>query len=506
MNVRFWVCFTVFFLFISVVSGLSAQSLKTPLEQSGFTRLTTHSQMMDFLKTLTSENPMLKMEFIAVTAQGKNLPVIKISQKDFGADPAKSCVLIFGQQHGNEPSSKEAALMLLRDFAQGKLNNLLDSIDVAIVPMMNPDGNDMNTRRNGNNADLNRDHLGLLQPETAGLHVFFNKYNFIASMDVHEYSPYSSDWMEFGYLKNYDVQVGKLTNANVPPSIRLYQQNTYFPYILEYITNAGYSSHDYLLGGPPGVERIRHSTYDINDGRQSLGSLGTFSFIQEGINGKDSADRIEHRSKSQYAGILGFIEYIYKHKSAVTNLSANARHNISSAKYRNVAVRMNHVSRATTLQLNLLSVSTNTDTLIIAEDYRPVVEMAKTVTKPDAYLIPATQPLLIEWAMRHNLPMEKYVLQKDDLFEIYHFNGTDTVDFEGDTVITPVIKKVKGQALNSGQTIYMFPTDNRAGNVLVQALEPESTIGLGTYKAFEPAFKDKPIWPVIRLIRSNGNR
>ncbi len=501
MNVRFLACFT-FFLSTLVSSGLSAQSLKTPLEESGFNRLTTHAQMMDFLKTLTSANPKLKMEFIAVTAQGKNLPVIKISQKEFGTDATKACVLIFAQQHGNEPSGKEAALILSRNFAQGNLDYLLDSLDIAIVPMMNPDGNDMNTRRNGNNADLNRDHLALLQPETAGLHAFFNKYNFIASMDVHEYSPYSSDWISFGYLKNFDVQVGRLTNINTPPSIRSRQQDFFFPYIQEYIEKAGYSFHDYLLGGPPGMERLRHSTYDINDGRQSFGSFGTFSIIQEGINGKDSADRIEHRAKSQLAGIIGFLEYIYTRKPSIAGLVFNARKALSRAGTKYGAVQMEHVSRGTTLTLTLKSVVTGQDTVITAEDYRPVVENRKSVSMPDAYLIPASQPLLVEWAKRHGFPIEKYVVEKNDIFEIYHFEGQDTINFEGDTVYIPEVKKVRGQALGSSQIVYLLPVNNKFGYFLLQALEPQSSIGLGTYKSFSAAFANKPIWPVIRLIRN----
>lgn len=498
------VLFLIFFALFP--ANNRAQEKSTPLEKAGFTRLTTYQAMMDFLQQLLHGNKQMQIEFIATSAQGKNLPVIKISRKEFGTDSTKACVLIFAQQHGNEPSGKEAALMLIRNFAQGNLDYLLDSLDIAIVPMMNPDGNDMNTRRNGNDADLNRDHLALLQPESAGLHAFFNKYNFIASMDVHEYSPYSDDWLNFGYLKNFDVQVGRLTNINTPPSIRSRQQDFFYPYIQEYIEKAGYSFHDYLLGGPPGVERLRHSTYDINDGRQSFGSSGTFSIIQEGINGKDSADRIEHRSKSQLAGIMGFLEYIYSRKPSLTALVQSARHAMSRTGTKYGAVQMEHVSRGTTLPLTLKSVTTGADTLVIAADYRPVVENRKSVSLPFGYLIPASQPLLVDWAKRHGFPMEKYVVEKNDIFEIYHFEGQDTINFEGDTVYIPEVKKVRGQALGSSQIVYLLPVNNKFGYFLLQALEPQSSIGLGTYKSFSAAFANKPIWPVIRLIRNAGGQ
>jgi murein tripeptide amidase MpaA len=62
-------------------------------------------------------------------------------------------------------------------------------MDIAIVPQMNPDGSEQNQRRNGNNADLNRNHLILTEPETMALHRFFDNYLFEVTMDIHEYFP-----------------------------------------------------------------------------------------------------------------------------------------------------------------------------------------------------------------------------------------------------------------------------------------------------------------------------
>ncbi|MBK6344422.1 MAG: hypothetical protein IPF68_00550 [Bacteroidales bacterium] len=62
-------------------------------------------------------------------------------------------------------------------------------MDFALIPQINPDGSEVNKRRNANDADLNRNHLILTEPETMALHNFFDKYRFEVTMDVHEYSP-----------------------------------------------------------------------------------------------------------------------------------------------------------------------------------------------------------------------------------------------------------------------------------------------------------------------------
>ena len=80
----------------------------------------------------------------------------------------------------------------------------------------------------------------------------------------------------------------------------------------------------YSPGGPPEIEYIRHSTFDINDGRQSFAIQNTFSFIQEGLNGKDRySDNIKHRAESQMLGMLGLLNYAYNNCKKIKKLVAD---------------------------------------------------------------------------------------------------------------------------------------------------------------------------------------
>ncbi|MCC7317435.1 MAG: DUF2817 domain-containing protein, partial [Bacteroidales bacterium] len=177
--------------------------------------MTTYAVLQEKIQTLDQSSDVLSNEIIGTTPQGRNIVAMKFSKTVFGTDASKIKVLIFAQQHGNEQSGKEATLLLANWLLQPENSDLLKKMDVALIPQMNPDGSEINQRRNANGADLNRNHLVLSEPETQALHRFFDKYLFEVTLDVHEYSPYGEAWQQYGYRKNTAVALGNCTNPNV---------------------------------------------------------------------------------------------------------------------------------------------------------------------------------------------------------------------------------------------------------------------------------------------------
>ncbi len=269
---------TLLLIFIALSFGLRAQKLYTPLESNNFERVTSYDQLVNFVEQLERQSGLIKTESFGQSVEGRILFVMKFSNTEFGKDKSKIKVLLFAQQHGNEQSGKEGALMLAQKLSAPEYHYLFEKIDLAIVPQVNPDGSEKNMRRNANNVDLNRNHLILTEPETQALHKLFDNYLFEVTLDVHEYYPYDSLWMKYGYRKNSEITVGTLTNINVSNEVRDFSQNKYLPFILNYLKDSNFSSFEYCPGGPPAEYYIRHSTFDINDGRQSIGIQNTFSF------------------------------------------------------------------------------------------------------------------------------------------------------------------------------------------------------------------------------------
>lgn len=97
---------------------------------------------------------------LGTSVQGRNLWYLRIT-----ANPAveadKPAVKLISTIHGNEPVGTELLLdlaeLLLEGYgADARLTALVDTTDLWLVPLMNPDGMEARSRFNANSQDLNR--------------------------------------------------------------------------------------------------------------------------------------------------------------------------------------------------------------------------------------------------------------------------------------------------------------------------------------------------------------
>jgi hypothetical protein len=493
---------TLLISFLFFIIQLPAQQRLSPLEKNNYQKLTSYEVLTDYIQQLDEESDLLKVETIGQSVQGRNLYAVKFSTSEFGKDKSKLKVLFFAQQHGNEQSGKEGALLLAETLLKPENRYLFEKIDFAIVPQMNPDGSEANTRRNGNNMDLNRNHMILTEPETQALHRLFEKYMFEVSMDVHEYSPYSEEWEKYGYRKNADVTLGATTNPNISEAIRNLSNTEILPFVMKYLADRNFSAFEYCPGGPPEIDYIRHSTFDVNDGRQSLGILNTLSFIQEGMNGKDdSIENIRHRAEGQMTGMLGMLDYIYHHKDQVKKLVADGREKlISSIPGEKVSIQSDHFNNGQKLSIPLYSYYSKKDSVVVVNDYRPVVKSVYDVERPAGYLIPKQNKELVEWIGRQTLTFTDYKKQSGQKIEQYFIKSIDSIDFERDIIVNPQIEtKVLEGELEASDYIYV-PANQLKSNMIGLALEPKSMLGLVTYPKYAHLLKTGEEFPVLRVM------
>ena len=490
----------IFFILVLTFIVVSAQ--QTLLQKSDYKKITTHAELSKFINEVDEESDLIKSEVIGKSVQGRELYAVYFSNSVFGKDESKIKILIFTQQHGNEQSGKEGALLLITELLKPENKYLFDKIDFVLIPQMNPDGSEVNKRRNGNDMDLNRNHLILTEPETTALHNLFNKHLFEVTMDVHEYYPYGETYKKYGYRNNADEEVGAITNINVAQKIRDLSYNKYLPFIKNYFNERNFSFFEYSPGGPPEIDYIRKSTFDINDGRQSLGIQNTFSFIQEGLNGEDGfIDNIKRRAEGQMTGMLGLLKFSYDNKDEIKQLIKKEREKLITDKVSNkVSIQLDHFPDGSKLELPLLSYFSNKDTVITVNDYRPIVKSLFDVERPAGYLIPKKLTEVVEWAERHSLIYYDYKKSDKDNIQQYYISGIDSMDFERDIIINPIVE-LKEIPNDLSEKDYIFiPTKQLRNNMIVIALEPKSELGLGTYKNFTHLIKKNEYYQILRVI------
>jgi hypothetical protein len=492
-----------FIFLLAWTSTLNAQEIKTPLQRNNYTNSSSYKELNTFIQQLDSVSDLLSVETAGISVQGRNIFAMKFSSSEFGKDRSKIKVLIFAQQHGNEQSGKEGALMLASELLLPENRYLFDRIDLMIIPQMNPDGSETNTRRNGNGADLNRNHLILTEPENIALNKLFDRYLFEITMDVHEYSPYGETWKKYGYRDNSDELLGTPTNINVSKKIRDLSNRDFVPYLRTYCSERHISCFIYTPGGPPEIDYIRHSTFDINDGRQSLGIQNTFSLILEGINGKDGfVENIEHRAEGQMTAMRGLLEYVYRNAVEIKKLVAGERKKLIMGKSGEmISIQLIHAANGEKLELPVYSYHTGNDSVIIVNDYRPVVKSLFNVRKPEGYLVPKENKDVIAWIERQALRTEIPHHKKSYKIEKYLISTVDSIDFEGDMVINPSVTVIEYRSQISSDDYVYIPVAQLKGNLVAIALEPKSMLGLATYPQFTYLVKEGTDYPILRVLK-----
>ncbi len=185
------------------IGSTETTALMTAAERSDYTRTTLYEEVINLIFALQAKTSCIKISSIGTSTEGRMIPIVIISREGIGRPQDlrasnKPVVLINANIHAGEIEGKEASLMLIREFAQGKLDNLLENQVVLVIPIFNPDGNEKlgqnrrdngpelaGMRPNGQHLDLNRDFLKLESPEVKALVKVFDTWNPVLFVDLH---------------------------------------------------------------------------------------------------------------------------------------------------------------------------------------------------------------------------------------------------------------------------------------------------------------------------------
>jgi hypothetical protein len=173
--------------------GTGAAAQEKPLtvaEKSEYKATSRHADVMDFIRKLQTLSPHIRVETMAVSTEGREIPLLMIgnplpSPPSSGRGDGRGVIYIQANIHAGEVEGKEASLILARDILTAPELPYLDKLVLLIAPIFNADGNErispqsrphqggpeqgVGARYNGQNLDLNRDSVKLESPELRGL-------------------------------------------------------------------------------------------------------------------------------------------------------------------------------------------------------------------------------------------------------------------------------------------------------------------------------------------------
>ena len=179
----------------------------TTAESTNYDATSTYADVLAFIRALQKLSPHVRVETIAVSAEGRAVPLLVVG-KPAPRDPLalrydeRVVVYVQANIHAGEVEGKEAALMLVRDILLDPKLPYLDKVVLLVAPVFNADGNDKmdprnrmgqagpakgsGVRHNGQNLDLNRDAMKLESPEMRGLvRNVFARWDPLVVVDCH---------------------------------------------------------------------------------------------------------------------------------------------------------------------------------------------------------------------------------------------------------------------------------------------------------------------------------
>ncbi len=132
-------------------------------------------------------NPRFTVKTVGKSIEGRDLHLISIGK---GA----THVFLWSQMHGDEPTATQAIFDILNflesdDFPKEK-QDILNSLTLHFLPMLNPDGAEVFQRRNRLGIDINRDALRLQSPEGQTLKRIRDSLDADFGFNLHDQSTY----------------------------------------------------------------------------------------------------------------------------------------------------------------------------------------------------------------------------------------------------------------------------------------------------------------------------
>ena len=461
-------------------------------KKKGFTK---YDEMMSFLnEQIANHSDVVKLEFVGESQKGKQIPMLFFDRKN-----SNEKVKVFFQAglHGNEPASTEGILYFIDQILNNeKYNKLLDRITLAIIPMANIDGYEINNRYASNGLDLNRDHTKLLAKESKCLKQAFSDFEAEVSVDFHEYTPFRKDFAKlgtFGISNIYDVMFLYSGNLNVPRNLREYTNYRFVQNARDVLSENNLRHHDYLSSHK--FQGSIHFKQGSNSARSSCTAFALTNSISSLIEvrgvgiGKRSFKR---RVNSTFLVALSYMQTSYDNVEEVKQIISQAKKDRSFAVLKS---KLNIYKK----NIQVLDLDKSEEVAFEAIIHDKLNATAIDIReRPKAYLIKSDQYDVIEKLKllglklegvdeKVNYTVEQYVIE--DYFK-------EKMKYEG-VYMQKVKAKTEKINLDVDSSWLILDMTQRKSNLAIEVLEPEAPNSFVSYSVIPTFLGD--VLPIYRL-------
>lgn len=459
---------------------------------------TSYNELVAFLTDLQKQHPdEMSIQYIGESQKGKAIPLVKLNRK---GNEQKIKVWLQAGLHGDEMASTEGILYLLeRILNDQKYSNLLNKLEIAIVPMANIDGYEKEDRYAANGLDLNRDQTKLMIKESVFLKQAFSDFNAEVAVDFHEYRPYRKEYTQlssYGITSRYDVMFMSSGNLNVPEKLRRFTNENFVNSAKNELDKIGYTHREYLTS-----EKEMGSIH-FNQGSNSARSSATSYALANTIS-----SLIEVRGVG--IGRTSFKRRIFTTFTIGMSYLSSAYHQIDEVKevlnselIANDLAVVTSKKEITTEPLKVIDLESGNEMNLDVEIRNASKSTAVLTRKrPTAYLIEPSQSNLVE--KLSVLGVSHRVLPASISIEVetYAVKQYEKATEKDEGVFQQKVKtEVQTETRILPKGTYIIPMDQENANLVIEVLEPEAPNSFVTFGVL-PTFKDANL-PIYRYLKN----
>lgn len=457
-----------------------------------------------FLQDLADRNKYMTYHTADFTSEdGRAFPYIRLSTgRPSRKGSRKVRIWIQAAVHGNEPAGDEATQALLANFdADPKwAAEILDKLELVVLPRYNPDGVYYFQRYLATNFDPNRDHIKLARQQTRDIKQLMNQFSPHVVVDMHEYSA-SPTFGDGQYQHAADGLFSAAKNLNIESSIRSLSEKLFAKNIARDLKAVGLRGEPYVTGssasGPEYVADFAEAGTDAKIGRNSMGLTQAIVFLCE-TRGISLADQEFQRRTAASLTMLSSIvqtaadnaDKVYKTVEGGIRKFVKSKGDIVVTDYSEVEIR----------PFSLVDVKNGSVV-------KPPVRFSKTTpafanltrSRPEAYLIPVAWADLAERLRVSGLEVKTLQKPWKGTVEALTFTSTevDTSYYEGAIRVTTTTKAAEREIkLPAGS--FLVSTRQKNAALAMIALEPEN---MDSYVSFNIVPVEKgDEYPIFRIM------
>lgn len=444
-------------------------TLATPLEAKQHARLSTPEEIAGFVTRLAAHTPGATLWPLGDSLGGRPLCALHLPARAAGGPLLR--VLLVGCQHGaSEAAGGEALLELARELATLDADDPRAALEIVICADANPDGRALDSARNGDEVNINRDFVMLTQPESRALDRLLREFAPDVVLDAHESASLKSRSLgREGYMTAFETQFDCANNPAIPRGLRDYAEHQLLPLLLARVAAEGVAAQRYIREILSLSQPATHGGLTARKFRNRAGLSGALSFLLETPmdpkhgrypSFRNIAVRVARQRQAQRL----FIATIAEQRLAIARVLATHRASVEA-----LVLGAHYVERApgAVLGLPMRRIADGEVEILPFADHREVRE-TPAIAVPGCY-----------WVTGHEANIARFLDSHGFEYEVLREPTTRVLRVCGSGAAAAALSPVPLVAGN-----LRVPVTGTRARLLAVLLEAGSTSSLFRYRAF----------------------